>query len=315
MKRQVFLLGITTVAWLMPAESSTVWSHMHARKFCKGEKKRLQAKNEYIFSQTTTPCTQLLFSWNATRPVQGYFQFYGQVRNAVTKQWYPWHTMVDWGSDIQKSYLQKKEGSTGYYHVRLEVPMGQSADAFRIRVKPFNGATLSDLDSLYVNTVHESRYRPECAALYASLPSVFLAGVPKKSQRTINHARSKGMCSPTSLSMLTEYMCKEPMDPLHVAHRVFDKGLDAYGSWPFNTAHAFEACKGTHNFFVQRLNTFSDLHALLMAGTPVIVSVRGTLKGAQKEYKNGHLLLVVGYDQLKKSVICHDPAFHAHQET
>ncbi len=46
---------------------------------------------------------------------------------------------------------------------------------------------------------------------------------------------------------------------------------------------------------------------------PVVVSVRGYLQGAPQEYKQGHLLLVVGWDQATQSVICHDPAIFGDQ--
>jgi hypothetical protein len=56
------------------------------------------------------------------------------------------------------------------------------------------------------------------------------------------------------------------------------------------------------------MDSFKQLHTQLMNGAPVIVSVRGFLRGAPKSYDNGHLLVVVGWDAQQREVICNDPA-------
>jgi hypothetical protein len=93
------------------------------------------------------------------------------------------------------------------------------------------------------------------------------------------------------------------------AERVHDRGpLDIYGNWLFNVAQAFDASRGLVFYRVSRLNGFNELYTYLKNETPVVVSVR-RLKGGATPYKNGHLLVVVGWNQDKKSVICVDPAF------
>jgi len=111
------------------------------------------------------------------------------------------------------------------------------------------------------------------------------------------------------------YLTKQPIDPISFAEGAFDHGLDTYGSWPFNMAHAFERTNGTVSFATARLNSFKDIHRLLSNGLPVMVSVRGDLSGAPKAYENGHLMVVVGWDAQNKSVICHDPAFEKNEQT
>jgi len=48
---------------------------------------------------------------------------------------------------------------------------------------------------------------------------------------------------------------------------------------------------------------------------PVVVSVRGVLRGMPpgKTYADGHLLVVVGWDDIHKRVLVLDPAFAARQ--
>jgi hypothetical protein len=115
--------------------------------------------------------------------------------------------------------------------------------------------------------------------------------------------------------MLVGYLNETQVKPFNFAKNVFDKGLGVYGSWPFNTAHAFELCGGKIRFAVGRLSSFVDLHKHLMNGIPVIISVRGSIDGAPKAYANGHLLVVVGWDAQHKKVICHDPALPTNNAT
>jgi hypothetical protein len=123
----------------------------------------------------------------------------------------------------------------------------------------------------------------------------------------LRHDDAKKMCSPTAISMQVGYLVKKNINPLKFAKNSFDHGLQAYGSWPFNTAHAFEL-HSKNSFRVSRLDSFLELYDYLKKDIPVVVSVRGYMQGAPQEYKQGHLLLVVGWDQARQSVICHDPA-------
>lgn len=133
--------------------------------------------------------------------------------------------------------------------------------------------------------------------------------MPSIAQFAINHEDCNRICSPTSCTMLVCYLTKQVIDPIDFATNVYDSGLDTYGSWPFNMAHAFEQCGGATSFYVARFNSFVDVHRQLMRGVPIVVSVRGLLSGAPKPYAKGHLLLIVGWDAKKQVVICHDPAF------
>ena len=144
---------------------------------------------------------------------------------------------------------------------------------------------------------------------------VVVKNVTKISQFALNHADSSRICSPTSCTMLTRYLTGYLIDPIDFAKKSYDKGLDAYGSWPFNMAHAFEHSNGKNWFFNTRLNSFTELHRQLTRNIPVVVSVRGTLPGAPKSYNQGHLLVVIGWDAQKKQVVCHDPASEKHYQT
>jgi hypothetical protein len=292
---------------------SEPWSWVHKQLV---EIPAQKAYKPYIYKRKSALFNQLIVSWNAMRPAEGYFSFWGRVRDAQTQKWYPWHKMFVWGTSpygslIQRSFLDNTTVGTQYLHVRLELPTGRFADAFAIQVQSHKGASLQLLKSITANTVNLTLFKPESTKLARNLSSVpRIKNIPRYSQR-FDHPRALHMCSPTSTAMLTSYFTKRFFHPLEFASYVYDRGLDTYGSWPFNTAHAFVASKGTISYHVQRLNSFRELHTLLKKAIPVVVSVRGPLRGCPPdcEYKNGHLLAVVGFNQKTKEVLVHDPAF------
>ncbi len=271
---------------------------------------------EMVFSKVGVPLfNQLVFSWNGFKPKEGHFSFFAQVRDAQTGQWHDWHHMIDWGAQIQKSYFSRAKSGTVHYYVRLELPQSKHADGLRIKASVAQGASLNLLQSINACISNLAQFKPAtCDAHIEGLPSVHIPLVPQQSQLVLEHPKADSICSPTSCCMVSSFLSNMEIDPVTFANGVYDHGLGAYGSWPFNTAYAFELCKGTFYFRVARLNSFFDLHKQLQRKIPVVVSVRGQLKGAPKEYNKGHLLVVTGWNQESKKVICHDPAFDANQK-
>ncbi len=310
---KLYIVGLLIFfIWSKAAESNQdQWTWLFTKKFSMQELQANKSRPVLIFCKKDVPLfSQLIFSWNAFKPLHGYFSFYAQVRDAKTKKWHDWHKMVDWGSGIAQSYCTKGI-KTEYKHVRLEVPQNQLSDGLRIKIIPHNGAVLDRIHALAVNISNVPKFIMPTQV--PQLPSLSISNIPQQSQMILPHPRAEHMCSPTSCSMLVSYLNKKPIDSLHFAHNVYDQGLDSFGSWPFNTAHAFEQCGGSVYFHVTRLNSFYDLYAKLKQSIPVVVSVRGPLEGAPREYKNGHLILVIGWNQQTQKVICHDPAFDSNQ--
>lgn len=288
------------------------WTWSYRRKINVQETQDLSSKKNLIFSKVNIPnFSQLIFSWNSFELKKGYFTFWVQPRNAITKKWGNWYKMIDWGNGISKSYSTIVDGDISYIHVRLEMPLGRLADGFRLKIERHNGADLSNLRLLSVCVSNLNKFLPEeISSSILKLRSIKIDGIPKKSQMVLDHLDCKKMCSPTSTSMLVSYLSKRQVEPIGFALNAYDKGLGAYGSWPFNTAQAFIRCSICF-FRVVRLNSFAELHAQLSRGMPVVVSVRGKLNGAPQEYNSGHLILVCGWDQKNKEVIVHDPAFES----
>ena len=292
------------------SDSSSAWTWIYRKNFVERERNANEKKKNLMFiKENVSPFTQLVFSWNAFRPTEGFFSFYVQVRDGTTKQWGIWHHMADWGKDIQRSFLSKSDGFSSHIYVRLETDDKKGADAFRIRIEPHNSACLALVHGFSVALSNFNLFKAESHSTAGKeLISVCCADVPLIAQFALDHEDKGRICSPVSCSMVMHYLTGQYKDPLEFMAGVFDSGLGVYGSWPCNMAHAFECCEGKVNFFVRRMNSFSDVHQQLVQGLPVIVSVRGALPGAFKPFPHGHLMVIVGWDKDTREVLCHDPA-------
>lgn len=315
MKREYYFFII--ISFYVPLYS---WSWLHDMKLPESHFFK-NVKDVWEIEKKELPYfSQLLFSWNALR-AKGYFSFWVQARDGVTKRWYNWHQMAQWGIDnkgekVQRSLQSESKRGTRYVYVRLEMPSYRLADAFRIKIKAHQGANISDIKRVTVNIVNLKKFSSEVnSTVLTQLPSVHISRVPQRSQMVLKHPRYDSLCSPTSTTMLVSYLLQKNLDPRDIAQGVYDHGLGVYGSWPFNVAHAFEVCEGKIAFHVERLASFKDLHSHLLQGMPVVVSVRGPLKDAPLPYAKGHLLIVVGYNKRFKKVLCQDPAFGSDDET
>jgi hypothetical protein len=296
------------------------WTWSYKKVFSDSECLKNSSLTEIaFFKENVKNFSQLIFSWNSTnKPKIGGFSFYIKTRNARNKKWSGYHKMFDWARNFQKSYFSVNESSQ-YVHVRLETGLTQLADAFKIIIKSYGGADLGLIKSVCACTSDFNKFRYEIIDnRLLNLKSVYVKNVPKISQRLLNHPQNVRICSPTSCSMLAGYFNKYPVNAVAFADNVFDPGLGesgSYGNWPFNVAELYCKCNGKILFYVTRMNGIIDLYEKLLEGCPVVVSVRGRLDGGQKDYNNGHLIVVVGWDSAQKSVICHDPAFYTDKST
>lgn len=285
------------------------WSWVYTKEFSRDEQHAFGTQKEVMLEKKqVSPFTQLVISWNAYRPTRGEYIFWVQGKEAETGKWSGWHKMMSWGSSTQRSYLSDADGIAQHHHVRFEACPGKKLSGFKVKVTSHHGAQLKNLHAVSVAYADFTQFKPEDAEIYNGLASVRIKKVPRKSQFALKHPEKHRLCSPTSCAILVEYFSDQSCDMNTVAHNVFDQGLDTYGSWPFNMAHAFELCQGNYWWRAIRMNSFMGIYKMLHNGFPVAVSVRGSLKGAPKSYDNGHLIVIIGYDAATKKVICHDPA-------
>src|SRR3990167_5212477 len=114
------------------AAAHSEWTRIYKQIF---DCKKYTTKQIFIKNQHSSFLfSQLVFSWNAQRPPQGFFRFSVRVRTAQTQKWSRWHTMIEWGAHIQRSFHSKSKRGTKYNYVRLETGK-HIADLFEIRVE------------------------------------------------------------------------------------------------------------------------------------------------------------------------------------
>ena len=294
------------------------WASLYSINIARIYKSRVPDKNTVIVGRALhTPASQILFSWNALRPTDGSYVFYMQVRLHNARRWSGWYKMAQWGDGVQRSFEQLLNNDPSFCYVRLEAPEGDLMSEFRIKIEAQGQATLADVARLTVAAADYRKFTAEYGTgkTFAQ-PTIRLNKVPAVSQMQINHADRERICSPTSLSMIISYLLKRHIDPAQFARGAYDDGLKTYGSWPFNVAQAYALTDGRYYFTVTRLNSFADLYDFLSRGLPIAVSVRGHMRTMPpgRTYADGHLLVVIGWDNTHKRVIVLDPAFETKDE-
>ncbi len=311
MKKAILIL-LSIVSLQAKEPWSRTYKHVYSDQQMHANKRKEELQ---ISHYDAMPFTQLVFSWNAHRPKRGAFTFSVRVKDQKTGTWDKWHKMVEWGSNIQKSHFSRGKHSV-FKYARLEMENNKKGSAFQVKVaRDGKKVSLGSLKGVMVAAADFTRFKIEpYNGRGKNLDSCRVSNVPKKSQIMIDHPRANALCSPTSVSMMVETLTGKKMEPLLFSNYVYDEGLDIFGNWGLNMAHAFEKGHGHALFYTTRLNSFHDLHALLKQNVPVAVSIRGSIPGGKKEYKQGHLLVVVGFDAKDKKVLCYDPAFDTHSE-
>lgn len=273
----------------------------------------LTDKAQSIFERTDiAPFSQLIWSFGAPDKILN-LEFYIQVRDAHTKQWGTWIKMLEYHQGKYTTFVNDLKGGQGYFHVRYEMGKNHRADGFKIKALAPDNKSFA-LVYLTVTTSAVDLFQPEQALKVApGKRSIHLNKVSKISQFKVDHPRNNEICSPSTCTMLINYVLKKPYNPLHVAQSVYDHGLARYGSWPCNMAYANQCAHGKFYFYVTRMSGFAELHSVLAQGVPVGVSITGPITGGATEYKSGHLILIVGWDARKKEILCHDPAHDLNQ--
>jgi len=270
-------------------------------------------RHEYIWEQPITKAfNELILSWNALRPDDGKLAFAVSIKHG--NQWSNWHRLAEWGPDFQRTFVNKRHPYVHTKHVRVEMQRGCRARGFRVRVTSSGGAKLENLKALFgcLSNLNQFQINPPDK----DMSHIVIHGVPRHSQMAIDHPRRKDFCSPTSTSVVVNYFMRSmygEMPNMHdyiidFADKVHDQGPNIYGNWLFNVAQAYDSSNGDVFYRVERLNSFNDLYSYLVREIPIVVSVR-RLRGGATPYRNGHILVVVGYDAINKNVLCIDPAF------
>jgi hypothetical protein len=285
------------------------WAFHHTKKF-------ENPSQAAIFTKDCEPFSQLLVYWNGKLPKNGKWEIYAQVKYVQNQKWSEPILLMRWQKRQNCSFLHScKDQKFKNYHVRSELENQQLADAFKITILPKNKADLKSLSLIGATTCNLKEFKKDSKAEHKKFKSTQgILKLPKISQIATEHKDAARICSPTSLTMALNFLGDLKLNPNNTANQVYDSCLDAYGSWQYNIAYASDILHDKYYVHLKRLKSFQEIIDSINKKLPVIVSVRGDIKGAPKSYQNGHLIAVIGYDAQRKKVICHDPAWSKNKE-
>lgn len=273
-----------------------------------------QTTEEFYFWKQTNinPFNELIFSWNGSRPKKGAYIFYIAVKSG---KWSKWMKYAKWSADDQKTFKSNWDNSFARNNLDvIALRENQLADGFQIKIVATDGASCKDLDALMVSVSNLKKFKP--CTLPEIKTKVQISTIFPKSQMVLATPRFRDLCSPTSTTVAINALLKKPaVNPISFANKSLDTEHNIHGNWILNTAEAYLFLKDKYFVFPKRLNSFNEVVAQLQKQVPVVVSVKGAIKGAPLEYKNGHLMTVIGYDPASKEVILVDTAHPSDEST
>jgi len=253
----------------------------------------------------TAPFDELILTWNGTRPAAGGYFFFVSVRQ--NGEWSPLLYYGQWGAWGQMLFRDAPEDSFATAFRGVVSLKSGHADAFIVFV-----------DSLYpIGSI--SVFTNEPANVFSRkepLLPVLLKNPAKQSLITLRERRYSDLYLTTAVSIAVNTLIQEKkIDPSAFAAQSYDQEFDAYDHWSLCAAAASEALDGKYLVQIQRLPDFTALYSYLAQGCPVVVGIKGTLKGGPRPFYREHALCVIGYDPEAQKVHCIDPYFPTDKST
>ncbi len=280
----------------------------------------------YYVGEATSPVIpaafdfdQLIPSWNAVTPPGTWIEVL--VRADFDGRWAKWYNLGIWasGKETIERHSVKLQGDTdGYVAADTLILTDKKATvtAYQIKVRLFSVNGTSTPAVRYISSATST------TPVKKSEPSTGnpaywnkLLEVPECSQMV--YVGGNVWCSPTSTSMVLSYWGEGPGTceggVLAAKDGIYDRIFGGTGNWPFNTAYA--ATFGLQGS-VRRFSSMNQIEEWVAKGVPVIISFawgNGDLTGAAVDSSNGHLVVVVGFDD-KGNPIINDPAAATNEE-
>jgi len=250
------------------------------------------------------PFDRAVISGSADLPRDAYVSYElsaGFVGDKGELVWSDWYKMGIFRPDGASASAGIQEDAFGRVDADT-LSLKTRAVALRYRVTLEGPANTTVLRLVAVNYSDSSRPYDESAALdslprsSAGAPWVRRLAVPQRSQEEEQERYRHDICSPTSLSMVLDFLGVK-LATMDTVAAVYDSGAEIYGNWVFNTA--FAGSKG-FDAFVDRLSSVAEAEHEIANGRPVIASItfgHGELKNAPMKQTKGHLVVITGFDK------------------
>lgn len=255
---------------------------------------------------------EAIASWNASTPPGSWIEV--QFSAHYGTHWSKWYVLGIWAADdstIRRHSVQSQGDADGFVAVDTFVSSNkkETPDKFQLKFRLFsaNGA----IPSVRNASVAYSMEAPKSASASAGNPALWTKLTVPMCSQMVYPDGGEVWCSPTSTSMVLGYWSFMPgaCEPRVRAavEGVYDWIYNGHGNWPFNTAYA--AAQG-YEGYVARFTSLEQAEPFIAAGVPVIMSIawdKGELTGSYIDSTNGHLLVLVGFDDQGNPIV-NDPA-------
>jgi hypothetical protein len=275
----------------------------------------------YTFGEVVSPMTPAGFgltravpAWNADTPPGSWIEvsLRAQLPGGRLTKWYSAGVWAADGSTVARhSVADQGDDDATFATDTLVIPDGKpAADALQVKVRLMT-ARPDAVPSLRLAAVAVSSAPPRQPSGPAGDPANWGKILDVAACTQSYPDGGEGWCSPTSISMMVGYWTHDS-GPCEARVRdavdgVYDWVYEGHGNWPFNTAYA--ASRGLEAY-VTRFRSLADAEPWIAAGVPVGISYSwkpGTLTGAPVRSSEGHLGVLVGFDDHGDPVV-NDPA-------
>lgn len=293
-------------------ENSSLGDNLLHNLIIKGDFIELMENAQEGFLETpvieTEQFTEITPSWNSRTDKDSFIEFFIKLR--VENNWTPYVSYGVWSTDgnnigvgdyykdnIIKAtddrifVLDNKYGKA----VQIKVVLKGKNPKLKLIAFSTDGGEDEELEGDYLR---------------------ILENVPQISQLASGHKDARVICSPTSLTMALKYHGKDiSLD--QTTRGTLDSGNHAYGNWPQNVAFAGE--QGMRAY-TKKCKSINPVKNLIAKGIPVVASVcmkeKAMLEGAISAFPGGHLMVVVGFDNMDgiEYIVVNDPAANSNEE-
>ena len=250
------------------------------------------------------PFAEAVASWAAETPEGTWLE--ARVRASVARRWTRWYSLGVWAETTATAARHSVPGQRDEDgEVATDVlRLAARAQSFQAELLLFSmrADVLPRVRAFSVVTSTPGAGRPYRAdrAAWGTVLEV-----PRRSQMVYPDG-GEAWCSPTCVAMALAHYGIDVAVP-DAAADTYDWAYGGSGNWSFNVAYAARFGLDAH---VARFGSLFEVERAILGGVPIVTSYaweRGELDGAPVDRSDGHLGVVIGFDERGDPVV-NDPA-------
>lgn len=224
---------------------------------------------------------EMLLSFNLLPPKQGYFSiicYHESDRQEIARILPSKQMMYSFKGKIFSNDCDILKFHTNSSIVTLEILAHDGAKIQKLDEIVFSSSEKNEQLTDNVSKVLEILFEP-------------------KAQYLVEHQDNYRICFPCSIYHALRLLKEDEYSLNQIMDRVFDSEHQIYGNWSLGSFGTYAITSRKWMMKIHRQFSWDEMKAEISQNKPVIVSVQGELKGAQKPFLDGHLMTVAGYDE------------------